>query len=50
VTEKLVTEKWEQKKIYSAIHFSVTNILVAPAASFVESKLLIFAAQQEINC
>ncbi len=32
------------------IHFSVTHILVAPAPPSVESKLKIFAAQQEINC
>ena len=32
------------------IHFSVTNFLAASAPPSVESKLIIFAARQEINC
>ena len=31
------------------IHFSVTHFLVAPALPSVESKLKIFAAQEEVN-
>ena len=40
---------WVAGEARVKIHFSGTNILVAPAPPSVESKLTIFAAQQEIN-
>ena len=41
---------WVAGEAWARIHFSVTHILVVPAPPSVESKLIIFAAQQEINC
>ncbi len=41
---------WVAGEARAKIHYSVTKILFAPAPLSVESKLIIFAAQQKINC